>query len=340
MKYEEQFNLVDDMVGDTFEVYVTYDEPQDFDGEQFSNEEAQNCYQLLKEMNMTLYEGSLESKLSICVRLLTVNANLNVPDQCLKFFTKMMLDATPTSFYDERKLVSKLGLEDADCAEIIEKTTDNMLKSMLAAQTQSVIMNASQENIDHYVQSLSACGENDSDSNCAATPSKDVFVAQPNVRHHNKSSNNRRIIDPTCSEGGNENVPWEQATKRNRLTIREWFAFRIHSISNEAQTILRLRRLYQQFLVDGFTMMELEKLRWFIKNQSKLKVGKYHYLTYARSNGHTHGAKTGKRVMLPSSYVGSRRCMDQLYFDEMATCSYVGFLDLFMKFTCNQTGLK
>ncbi|KAI5444460.1 hypothetical protein KIW84_012913 [Lathyrus oleraceus] len=130
-------------------------------------------------------------------------------------------------------------------------------------------------------------------------------------------------------------ISWEEATKRNRLTIREWLTFRIQSRSNEAQTLLRSRRLYQQFLVDGFTMMESERLRWLRKNQSKLRVGKYHNLNEYNSNGETHGSNTGKRVVLPSSYVGSRRYMDQLYFDGMVICSYVGFPDLFITFTCN-----
>ncbi|KAI5387551.1 hypothetical protein KIW84_073598 [Lathyrus oleraceus] len=82
-------------------------------------------------------------------------------------------------------------------------------------------------------------------------------------------------------------------------------------------------------------MMESERLRWLRKNQSKLRVGKYHNLNEYNSNGETHGSNTGKRVVLPSSYVGSRRYMDQLYFDGMAICSYVEFPDLFITFTCN-----
>ncbi|KAI5385908.1 hypothetical protein KIW84_072493 [Lathyrus oleraceus] len=158
---------------------------------------------------------------------------------------------------------------------------------------------------------------------------------RPNVRHRDKGTNIRHFTDITQSEQNNKDIPWEEATKRNQLTIREWLAFRIQSRSNEAQTLLRSRRLYQQFLVDGFTMMESERLRWLRKNQSKLRVGKYHNLNEYNSNGETHGSNTGKRVVLPSSYVGSRRYMDQLYFDGMTICSYVGFPDLFITFTCN-----
>ncbi|CAK8564730.1 unnamed protein product [Lathyrus sativus] len=117
MEFDEQFNLIYEMVGNAFGVNVTYDEPQDFDGEELPNEEAQRFYQLLKEMNTPLFEGSADSKLSMCVRLLAAKSNWNVPDQCLEYFAKMMLDATPTkdnlptSYYDAKRLVSKLGLE-------------------------------------------------------------------------------------------------------------------------------------------------------------------------------------------------------------------------------------
>ncbi|KAG4997228.1 hypothetical protein JHK84_028255 [Glycine max] len=90
----------------------------------------------------------------------------------------------------------------------------------------------------------------------------------------------------------------------NKLTIREWLCFKIQSRENEAQTLFRSRRLFQQFLVDGSTM-----------------VGQ-------RSN-------KGKRVILPSSFVGRQRYMDQLYFDGMTICNNVGLPDLFLTFTSN-----
>jgi hypothetical protein len=53
------------------------------------------------------------------------------------------------------------------------------------------------------------------------------------------------------------------------------------------------------------------------------------------SQNQTQGSNTGRRVVLPSSYVGGPRFMEQLYFDGMAICSKVGFPDLFITFTCN-----
>ncbi|KAI5408577.1 hypothetical protein KIW84_054425 [Lathyrus oleraceus] len=110
-------NVVEAKEGDALWVNVTYDEPQDFDANELPNEKAQKFCQLLKERNIPLFEGSSDSRLSMCVRLLAAKSNWNVSNQCLEFFEKKMLDAThgkenmPTSYYDAKRMVLKLGLE-------------------------------------------------------------------------------------------------------------------------------------------------------------------------------------------------------------------------------------
>ena len=69
------------------------------------------------EVNKPLYEEASDSKLSISARLLACKSNWNIPDQCLEFISKMLLDVTPIKeclqkkIYDAKRLVSKLGLE-------------------------------------------------------------------------------------------------------------------------------------------------------------------------------------------------------------------------------------
>ncbi|KAL5148451.1 hypothetical protein HKD37_13G035493 [Glycine soja] len=114
--------------------------------------------------------------------------------------------------------------------------------------------------------------------------------------------------------------------KRNRLTMRE---------SNEAQTLLHSRKLFQQFIVEGYTMVESERLSYIRNNQKKLRVDKYSSLQTSLDTRTAKGLTKGKRVILPSMLVGSPRYMDQLYFDGMAICSHVGFPNLFITLTCN-----
>ncbi|KAH1147876.1 hypothetical protein GYH30_042831 [Glycine max] len=126
-----------------------------------------------------------------------------------------------------------------------------------------------------------------------------------------------------------------QKRKRNRVTMREWFAFRLQCRSNEAQTLLHSKKLFQQFVVEAYTMVESERLSCIRNNQNKLKVDKYCNLQDSLDSGSTRGLHKGKRVILPSTFVGSPRYMDQLYFDGMAICSHVGFPDLFITLTYN-----
>ena len=58
------------------------------------NEDTQRFCNLLVEANEPLYEGAVDSKLSISTRVLACKSNWNVPDQCLEFISKMLLNAT------------------------------------------------------------------------------------------------------------------------------------------------------------------------------------------------------------------------------------------------------
>ncbi|KFM82727.1 hypothetical protein X975_20986, partial [Stegodyphus mimosarum] len=51
--------------------------------------------------------------------------------------------------------------------------------------------------------------------------------------------------------------------------------------------------------------------------------------------GQETGARPGIPVILPSTFIGSPRCMQQNYQDSMAIVRDFGKPDLFLTFTCN-----
>ncbi|GAU24138.1 hypothetical protein TSUD_83730 [Trifolium subterraneum] len=109
------FGRMQDMVGDALGVNMSYEGG----GEEaiIPNDKALKFYAMMEEVNKPLYEGASDSKLSICVRFIAAKSNWNVHEDCLEFFSKMMLDTTPikdnlpTNYYDAKRLVSKLGLQ-------------------------------------------------------------------------------------------------------------------------------------------------------------------------------------------------------------------------------------
>jgi len=123
--------------------------------------------------------------------------------------------------------------------------------------------------------------------------------------------------------------------KRKTITLREWFAYRIQQRSTEQSTLLFSRRLFHQFLVDAYSMIESSRLKWVRTHQKDLRVEMYKGLTEAILRGEITPSTAGKRIVLPSSFVGGARYMFQNYQDAMTICGWAGYPDLFITFTCN-----
>ncbi|XP_019096470.1 PREDICTED: uncharacterized protein LOC109130853 [Camelina sativa] len=119
------------------------------------------------------------------------------------------------------------------------------------------------------------------------------------------------------------------------ISIRQWFAHRLHERKNEKHTLFRSKRLFQQFLVDGYTMIESNRLRFIKKNQKKLQSTNIQKVKEASVNGITDLSNEGKKFVIPPSFTGGPRYMQQMYLDAMATCKHFRFPDLFITFTCN-----
>lgn len=70
-------------------------------------------------------------------------------------------------------------------------------------------------------------------------------------------------------------------------------------------------------------------------HQKDLRANMYKELIESILKGETDPATAGKRIVLPSTFVGGERYMIQNYQDVMTICSWAGYPDLFITFTCN-----
>lgn len=122
--------------------------------------------------------------------------------------------------------------------------------------------------------------------------------------------------------------------------MREFFAFRLIGRNAEMSTILNASRLLQKFIVDAYTMIESQRLRWVKAHQKELRVDLYQGLSDAVLRGETNAAATGKRIVLPSSFTGGARYMVQNYQDATGICRWAGYPDIFVTFTCNLKWLE
>lgn len=148
------------------------------------------------------------------------------------------------------------------------------------------------------------------------------------------------LLFPRGEDGFVEDVSFgsscnAQTINRMKITLREWFAYRIQHRLNDKGLLLFGRRLFQQFLVDGYSMIESTRLQWIRFHQKDLRANMYSGLTDAVLRGESNASSTGRRIILPSTFVGGARYMFQNYKDAMSICSWAGYPDLFITFTCN-----
>ncbi|XP_019195820.1 PREDICTED: uncharacterized protein LOC109189662 [Ipomoea nil] len=65
---------------------------------------------------------------------------------------------------------------------------------------------------------------------------------------------------------------------RQRISPREYFSYRIQSRISEVSTLLHARRLFQQFLVDAYTMVESGRTRWRFVDGLDIQICSSHLL--------------------------------------------------------------
>jgi len=138
----------------------------------------------------------------------------------------------------------------------------------------------------------------------------------------------RKDIEYIIEEG-------QKMIQREYVTHKEWIAYRIQQRERDISTIVFSKRLFHQFLVDAFSMIEYARLKYARDHQKELRADMYKGLTEAFLRGETDPSMNGRRVILPSSFVGGPRYMMQNYQDAMAICGWIGYPDLFITFTCN-----
>ncbi|CAN1780527.1 ATP-dependent DNA helicase pif1 [Linum perenne] len=105
------------------------------------------------------------------------------------------------------------------------------------------------------------------------------------------------------------------------LTQCDFYAYRLQTRLHEGHTLLLSGKLFQQYVVNAYALIEAERLEWIRDNQRKLRV---HYF-----NG-----LMGKHIILSSTHTSSPRYKYENFQDAMAICRWGGYPDLFLTFTC------
>jgi hypothetical protein len=143
------------------------------------------------------------------------------------------------------------------------------------------------------------------------------------------------MLLPRGDQGWSSNIPLGGNGARGRVTQMQFYGYRF-AIREDFNIFLNAGKLTQQFFVDAYVKTEANRLNYIRTNQSKLRVELYSGLVdHINSQADQAGLLPGKPVILPSSFPGSPRNMQQNYQDAMAIVRKFGKPDLFVTMTCN-----
>jgi hypothetical protein len=126
---------------------------------------------------------------------------------------------------------------------------------------------------------------------------------------------------------------------RKRVTLKMYYScyFEIRGYFNP---LLCARRLTQQYIVDAYVKPEANDLNYIRMHQKEIRCDSYsnvlsHHMSELNEQSSSTGTPVGKKIILPSSFSGCPRNMQELYQDAMAIVRKFGKPDLFVTMTCN-----
>lgn len=117
-----------------------------------------------------------------------------------------------------------------------------------------------------------------------------------------------------------------------RVTSLQWYAWLVFERHGTFSPIIHSRALFQEFIVDTYLCVERGRLRWVAGHRQKLKADSYKNVA---DDLDKNIEVIGKRIVLPSSFIGGPRHMRSLYQDEMAMTRDYGPPSLFITMTAN-----
>ena len=128
---------------------------------------------------------------------------------------------------------------------------------------------------------------------------------------------------------------WELKCKAHQ---HRYYAYRLMQCMGDTNNIIhKMGQLFQQYTVDMYSKVEAAWLMFLWHNQQKLWAELYSSLMDALHDQDVNvdGAQIGKKIILPSFFMGSAWYQHKLFQDAMAIVHQFGKPDLFITFTSN-----
>ena len=145
------------------------------------------------------------------------------------------------------------------------------------------------------------------------------------------------LFYPYGTQGWHRNLKRTNTNNNNRRVSRlAYIKYQVAIRSTDFNAFILGKRLFQQYVVDSYVKIEKDRIQYCKDHQKEIKPDTYKGLhDYMQNSTNDINGQIGKTVILPSTFIGSPRHMQQCYQDAMAIINNKGKPDIFLTMTCN-----
>ena len=134
------------------------------------------------------------------------------------------------------------------------------------------------------------------------------------------------LLFPCGEPGWEPGLKHLKPTKAHQMTLLQYYRFKLFERPGNFGMLLHSGRLYHQLIVDAWAKIEEQRLCWIRLNQKTIRAE-----MYAALDEHSEG----KKITLPSSFLGSPRFFQKLFQDSLAVVRRFGKPTFFLTMTTN-----
>ncbi|XP_071717984.1 uncharacterized protein [Rutidosis leptorrhynchoides] len=111
-----------------------------------------------------------------------------------------------------------------------------------------------------------------------------------------------------------------QRGRTRKMSMNMFYSYQLHDRSGVYSLMLRLGRLFQQYVVTVYCSIELDRMDYIRMKHQDIRNEYLTGLHNAINRGDRTGADVGSRTILPASFTGGPRYMFSHYLDAVAIC--------------------
>nr|GEX76001.1 DNA helicase [Tanacetum cinerariifolium] len=129
--------------------------------------------------------------------------------------------------------------------------------------------------------------------------------------------------------------PIGSSFEQKHVSMLAYYSYYLYDRANQYNYLSRTRRLFQQYVVTAFCVIEQNRIDYVHEHQNDIRNEYLSGIYYAINRSDNDAFDCGSRLILPQSFTGGPRYMYNHYLDALSICRVHGNPSFFITYICN-----